>query len=350
MNTVHLVVPSGVDDPGRSTGGNVYDRRIRRGLVDAGWTVAEHAVPGPWPGPRARRALAHELAAVPDGGVVLVDGLVASGADAVVVPETERLRIVVLLHLPLGADTRDAEIREHEQRSLAASAGVVATSDWSRRWLLEEYDLLEDRVHVAEPGVDRAPVADASETGGRLLCVAAVTPGKGYDVLVDALAEVGGDGWRCVCVGSVTRDPSHHQDLLHRSREAGVAERVHFVGPRSGRDLEASYATADVLLLASRFETFGMVVTEALAHGVPVITTVVGGLPETLGRLPDGTRPGVLVPPDDPSALSEEVRVWLRDDGIRASLREAARARRATLAGWDRTVSGISRVLSEVGS
>lgn len=350
MSIVHLVVPSDVDDPGRPSGGNVYDRRVGRGLVEGGWTVHRHAVPGPWPSPAAGRALARELAGVPDGELVLVDGLVASGADAVLVPETRRLRVVVLLHLPLGAETCDGEVRDRERRALAACAGVVATSAWSRRWLLAEYALAEECVHVAEPGVDRAAVAVGSEGGGRLLCVAAVTPGKGYDVLVDALAEVGGDGWRCVCVGSVTRDPGLHQELLHRAREAGVEGRLQFVGPRTGRDLEATYATADVLVLASRLETFGMVVTEALAHGLPVITTVAGGLPETLGRLPDGTRPGVLVPPDDPAALTEEVRVWLRDGGVRASLREAARTRRSTLAGWDRTVQGVTRVLSEVGS
>ncbi|MCA1683738.1 MAG: glycosyltransferase family 4 protein, partial [Actinobacteria bacterium] len=283
MSVVHLVVPEGVDDPGRASGGNVYDRRVGHGLADAGWTVCEHPVPGPWPGADERGALARELASVPDGGVVLVDGLVASGADEAVVPETGRLRVVVLVHLPLGATTRDAAVRAAERRALAAASAVLATSGWSRRWLLEEYVLAEDRVHVAEPGVDRAAVAPGSDTGGRLLCVAALTPGKGYDVLVDALAEVGGGGWRCVCVGSVTRDPAHVTRVAARTRDAGLAGRVQLVGPLTGRDLEASYAAADVLVLASRFETFGMVVAEALAHGLPVITTSVGGLPDTLG-------------------------------------------------------------------
>jgi glycosyltransferase involved in cell wall biosynthesis len=205
-------------------------------------------------------------------------------------------------------------------------------------------------VDVAEPGVDLAPEVTGTGTGDRLLCVAALTPGKGHDVLLAALAEVRDLAWHCACVGSVRRDPDHVGRLLRRLRDDGTADRVDLVGPRSGAELAASYAAADLLVLASRFESYGMVVTEALARGVPVLTTTAGGLPATLGRLPDGRRPGLLVPPDAPEALAAALRRWLDDDALRASLRQAARERRTTLTGWDVTTERVSRVLAEVAS
>ena len=103
---------------------------------------------------------------------------------------------------------------------------------------------------------------------------------------------------------------------------------MRFTGPRTGADLAAAYAAADVLVLASRGETYGMVVTEALARGLPVIATAVGGLPEALGRGPGGDLPGLLVPPDDPAALAAALRRWLGEPDLRQRLRQSAAERR----------------------
>lgn len=345
---MHVVLPEGVDDPERPSGGNVYDRRLCRGLADAGWTVEERTVPGDWPGADAgaRRALGDELGSVPDGATVLVDGLLASAAPEVVVPQAARLRLCVLVHLPLGAASGEEPVRAAERAVLLAAAGVLTTSAWCRGWLLEHYGLAAERVHVAEPGVDPAPLAPGTTAGNRLLCVAAVTPGKGHDLLVRALSRLTELPWSCVCVGSLARDPGHVDRLRALTRDVGLAGRVRLTGPRVGEALDAAYAGADLLVLASRFESYGMVVTEALARGVPVLTTAVGGLPGTVGRLPDGTRPGLLVPPDDPDALTEALRRWLCDAELRRSLREAARSRRTALAGWDATSERVARALA----
>ena len=115
-----------------------------------------------------------------------------------------------------------------------------------------------------------------------------MTPGKGHDVLLDALATVTDLSWRCACVGSLDRDPAFADALRRRVRDGGLADRVCFPGPRTGADLDRSYAAADLLVLASRAETYGMVVTEALARGLPVVATDVGGVPEALGTAPTG--------------------------------------------------------------
>jgi glycosyltransferase involved in cell wall biosynthesis len=90
-----------------------------------------------------------------------------------------------------------------------------------------------------------------------------------------------------------------------------------------------------------------MVVTEALARGLPVIATEVGGLTEALGQGADGIRPGLLVPPGDPAQLGAALRAWLRDAELRERLRRAARERRESLSRWSTTTSVIARVLAE---
>ena len=317
MTEVHVIVPEDIDDPARPSGGNTYDRRVCDGLAALGWTVHEHAVP-----------LARALRRIPDGAVVLIDGLIASPAPDLLVPEAQRLRQVVLVHMPSG-DAR-------EQAVLEAAAAVVTTSAWTRRRLGELYALPDDRVHMAEPGVDAAPLAPGTAAGDELLCVAALTPGKGHDVLLDALATVTEEPWQCTCVGSVVRDPA----WADRVRGRAIDGRVRFTGPLTGTELDRAYAAADLLVLPSRAETYGMVVTEALARGVPVLAAHVGGVTESLGDS------GMLVPPDDPAALGAALRSWLVDAELRGRLRRAARERRASLSGWPATTSVLAGVLA----
>jgi glycosyltransferase involved in cell wall biosynthesis len=329
VTEVHVIVPEGIDDPARPSGGNTYDRRVCDGLAALGWTVHEHAVPV-----AARDgALARAVGRIPDGAVVLLDGLIASPAPEALVPHAHRLRPVVLLHMPIG-DSRECDV-------LAAATAVVVTSQWTRRRLGELYGLPTERIHVAEPGVDPASIASGTDSGEALLCVAAVTPHKGHDALLDALATVADLSWRCTCVGSLDRDPVFADRVRGRARENGFGGgRVKFTGPRTGSELERTYAAADLLVLPSHAETYGMVVTEALARGVPVVATDVGGVSEALGG------GGLLVPPGDPAALGAALRAWLEDAELRGRLRRAARERRATLRGWDATTAVVAGVLA----
>ncbi len=346
---VHVVVPAGIDDLARPSGGNAYDRRICRGLAAAGWTVHVHEVPGSWPDPDARSyaALADALSRIRDRALVLVDGLVASPAPEVLVPEARRLRLVALVHMPLGETTADEGVRERERAVLSAAASVVTTSAWARRVLLQLYSLPGNRVHVAEPGVDPAELAQGTANAGALLSVAAVIPGKGHDVLLDALATLPGLRWQCLCVGSMERDPMFVEGLRRRLAAGGMDDdRVRFSGPQAGAELAESYRGADLLVLPSRVETYGMVVTEALARGLPVVAADVGGVPEALGHGADGIQPGLLVPPDDAAALGDALRGWLEDADLRRRLRRAARERRDSLSGWSTTVSAVAGVIA----
>jgi glycosyltransferase involved in cell wall biosynthesis len=348
VTAVHFVVPDGLDDPARPSGGNVYDRHLCRELTSIGWPVREVAVPGFWSRPDAASfaALDRAVQRIPDGAVVLLDGLVASTAPEVLVPQAGRLRLVVLVHMPLGDRPQDDDARRRERAVLSVAAAVVTTSAWSRRRLLELYGLAADRVHVAEPGACAADLATGTAAGEALLCVAAVTRDKGHDVLLDALATITDLSWHCVCVGSLDRDPAFVEALHRRSLEGSLGDRVCFPGPRTGAELDRTYAASDLVVLASRAEAYGMVVIEALARGLPVIATDVGGVPEALGHGADGIRPGLLVRPDDAAALVTALRAWLGDAEFRGQLRRAARERRDSLAGWSTTTSVIAGVLA----
>ncbi|SCL34681.1 Glycosyl transferases group 1 [Micromonospora nigra] len=341
MPTLHVVLPGDIDDPAEPSGGNGYDRRICAGLAAVGWAVREHAVPGSWPRPgdADRAALAAVLAGLPDDAPVLLDGLVASTVPELLTAQSARLRLVVLVHLPLED--------EAEERALAAARAVVATSDWTGRRLCQRYALPAGRVHVAAPGVEPAPPATGSPAGTALLCVATVAPHKGHDVLVEALATLTDRRWTLTCVGPLTRDPGFVDRLRGRVDAYGLGGRVRLVGPLTGDGLAAAYDAADLLVLATRGETYGMVVTEALARGIPVLASEVGGMPDALGWAPDGTRPGVLVPPDDPAALGGALRRWLDEPALREGLRRAAHDRRGTLPGWPVTTIRIDQVLKE---
>jgi glycosyltransferase involved in cell wall biosynthesis len=346
---VHVVVPDGIDDPTRPSGGNAYDRQMCRALAEIGWPVHVHAVPGSWPRPDAPAyaALAGVVQRIPDGALALLDGLVASTAAEVLVPQANRLRLVALVHMPLGQGRADGETRAREGAVLSAMASVVTTSAWSRRTLLELYSLPGDRVHVAEPGVDAAPLSRGTPSGGALLSVAAVIPGKGHDVLLDALATMADMSWDYLCVGSMDRDRPFSESLRRRAWDDGLGDRVRFTGPRIGADLDRIYASADLLVLASRVETYGMVVTEALARGLPVVGADVGGVAEALGHGAGGIRPGLLVPPGDPAALAAALRAWLGDAEVRLTWRRAARERRTALSGWSTTTSVLAGVLAK---
>ncbi|WP_034271642.1 glycosyltransferase family 4 protein [Haloechinothrix halophila] len=363
---VVLVVPGGIDDETAPSGGNVYDRRIRDGLAATGLDVRQIAVAGAWPRPAeaARAELALSLDSVPDGAVVLVDGLLACGVPEVVVPRAARLRLAVLVHMPLADDVGlsgdvAAELDRCERKTLAAAAAVVATSTATARRLAARHGL--GAVEVVPPGADRAPLAAGSATGGGLLwgsaptppdgegpvplvlCVGSLSPLKGQDVLIDALARLADLTWHCRCVGP-SRDPRFVADLHGRIERLGLTGRTEVVGAHTWEQVGEMYAACDLVVLPSRAESYGMVVTEALARGIPVVGSGVGGVPEALGDTSAG-RPGLLVAPDDSAELAVALRGWLTDAALRHQLRAAARLRRDSLERWPVAARRMADVL-----
>ena len=336
MSSVHVAWPEVVHDARRPSGGNVYDLELAAALEAAGGTVHEHLA-------RAPDDVGETLATVPDGASVVVDGLLGLAAPDALERESGRLDVLLLVHLPLAlAHPGDPEVAARESRALTAAAAVVTTSGWSRRWLLSRYAVSPGRVAVAVPGVVPADPAVPDPGGSRLLCVGPLTRGKGQDVLLEALARLRRGGWSGRMVGSADIDPPFAAALRRRVEREGLP--IFLDGPLPRPQMHAAYAEADLLVVPSRLETYGMVVTEAVARGVPVLATDTGGLTEALGPDPS-TRPGVLVPPEDPGALASALTRWLADSEHRRRLRDRARVAAAGLPRWSQTAADVLSAL-----
>ena len=339
--------------PGRLetwSGGYGYDRRILEGLGRRGWSVTVRALDSsfPRPSPDARAHAARELAAIPDGSAVLVDGLALGAMPEEVEREKSRLKLIALVHHPLAAETgidRDtaASFEQSERRALAAVRLVVVTSSATAD-ALAQYRVGRDRIVVVEPGTDPAEQAQGSAGGPlHLLCVAAIIPRKGHDLLARALARIPEARWRLTCVGSVRRDPHAVEQLRARLRADGLHDRVLLAGEVDEAKLARWYDAADVFVLPTLYEGYGMAVAEALARGLPVVSTATGAIPDLLSA-----GAGLVVPPGDPNALAGAL-VQVLDPDVRGRLAGGAQQARRRLPTWDEATATMERALNRAG-
>jgi glycosyltransferase involved in cell wall biosynthesis len=334
MTALALVLPG---DPATPTGGYEYDRRIVAGLRALGWAVTVHALDAsfPMPTPAARAAARAVFARMPDGATVLVDGLAFGALPEIAAAEGQRLRLVALVHHPLAEETglepaRAAALRRSEADALAGARRIVATSGSTAR-ALAAYGVPRERIAVVEPGTDPAPLAVGSGGPGlALLCVAAVVPRKGHTVLVDALHGLADRDWMLTCVGAFDRSPETVAALRQHIDALGLAHRVTLRDAVDRATLDALYARSDALVLPTFHEGYGMALAEALARGLPVVSTRAGAVPETVPA-----DAGLLVPPGDTAALRDALACLIDDRALRDRLAAGARLARTRLRDWN---------------
>jgi glycosyltransferase involved in cell wall biosynthesis len=321
------------------------------GLRARGWPVEVRAVDRsfPYPTPAALADAARALGAIGDRGIVLIDGLAFGAMPDEVEREARRLRMVAIIHLPLAAEiglSRDvaARLDVSERRAIAAASLIIATGKATAEGLARS-GVPPHLIAIVEPGTDRAPVARGSRGGVvSLLCAATLNPGKGHDILFRALAAVGRDNWRLTCAGSLDRHPQTVLRLQASLRALGLEDRVLLVGDLDAGALAAFYDAADVFVSATLQETYGMAVAEALARGLPVVSTSTGAIPELVGD-----DAGLIVPVGDIEALTAALSQVLRRPHVRARLAEGARRVRDRLPTWDDAVGKAADALERLG-
>jgi glycosyltransferase involved in cell wall biosynthesis len=343
-----FAIPGDLKTP---TGGYAYDARMIEELAQLGWhaDVLDLGAEFPRPTAACRAAARTRLASVPRGQCIVIDGL-ALGVlpdEAASVSATHKL--VALVHHPLALETglTEAEVDAlgtSERAALAHMRHVIVTSPATKRHLVADYGVMADQVTVAMPGVEPVPPSRGSHDGTvALLAVGALVPRKGYDLLIAALAQMPELPWRLTVVGDRDRAPATAAQLQSAIAAANLQERVTLAGALSSEELTAFYASADLFVLPSRHEGYGMAFAEAIAHGVPVVGTTAGAIPDTV---PDGT--GILVPPDDVAALSVALRGLVGDTDARARHAAAARAAAAKLPTWPASAKIFAQVLEAV--
>lgn len=352
MSDLVLVVPGPLETP---TGGYGYDRRIIEGLRARGWAVNVCQLDDCFPSPTAAAldGASHAFASMPAGALVLVDGLAGGALPDVVERERSRLRLVALVHHPLAWETgldagAAARLEASERRTLRSVRRVVVTSRRTAA-ALTSFGVADERVDVVEPGTDPAPLARGS--GGDALhfvCVASVTPRKGHEVLIDALSRCRDRDWRLTIVGSLDRHPPTGASLRARVMREQLEDRVVLAGEVPPSDVSRFYDRADVFVLPTLYEGYGMVVAEALARGLPVVTSATGAAVDlvTPESWPDA---GVVVPPGDVDALTAALRRIIDDSAWRAGLVSGARAARARLPTWASAAAAMEGVLARAG-
>lgn len=332
--SLHIVVPGDIET---KTGGYGYDRAVIAGLAARGWDVRVTSLPGDYPFPTVSEqdTAASLFASIPDGSRVLVDGLALGALPDIAAQEHSRLRLVGLVHHPLGLETGlDGLVAQlliaAEEEALRHVRGVVVTSSRTVDAVVE-LGVAPDRVAVVEPGTRPAPLAWGSRGGTlHLLCVASITPRKGHDTLLDALERLVHLEWRLTCIGGFDRNSDYAARVRARVDAGPLASRVYLAGELAGPPLDAAYDEADLFVLPTRYEGYGMVVAEALARGIPVVSTHTGAIPALVGD-----SAGVLVPADDATALAEALECLIREPQALNALREGAARVRATLPTWD---------------
>jgi glycosyltransferase involved in cell wall biosynthesis len=335
--SIVLIVPGRLST---RTGGYEYDRRIAAGLRDLGWSVDIREIDGdfPYPSSAVREEASRVLASIPSGAYVLIDGLALGAMPAQIEHEASRLNVIALVHMSLAADVgidpeTAAALEAGERRALSASALIVVTGA-STADALVRCGVTGRRIVVVEPGTDRVPLARGS--GGplpHLLCVATLNPGKGHDLLFRALAAVPKRTWRLTCAGNVDRSRATVERLRTLLRTLDLENQVSLVGELDAGALARCYDEADLFVLATLHETYGMAVAEALARGLPVVATATGSIPELVfGGSADA---GIVVPPGNLGRLTEALSAVISDAALCARLAAGARAARERLPSWE---------------
>ena len=348
MRRVAFAVPGDLEAP---TGGYAYDRRVIAELRQRGWRVDVIGLGAgfPWPHRLTRSAAKAHLLKVPPGDPIVIDGL----AFAVLPEAARRLScdhpLVALIHHPLAFESglsaaQSASLRQSESAALSCAACVVTTSAATARCLISAYGVAAARVSVAPPGTEPASRARGSGSESvQLLSVGALVPRKGFDVLVAALATVTDLKWHLSIVGDTGRDPKSAAELKADIVRLKLSDRVAVLGALPAADLARRYDAADLFVLASRFEGYGMAFAEALACGLPIVGTTAGAIPDTVPA-----DAGLLVAADDPIALAAALRRVIENRDARHKLAAGAWRAASRLPKWQDCAEIFAGVLESI--
>jgi glycosyltransferase involved in cell wall biosynthesis len=340
MTELAFVVPGRLD---QLTGGYLYDRHVIDGMRSRG-----HAVKIIELSPNDRETALAELA---DGTTTVIDGLALPDFEQAVIAERRRLRLVALVHHPLAEETGLSRAAAERLARLEAVAlqcfrGVVCPSARTAA-AVAAYGIPPERIFVIPPGTAKPDRPLRSQRGPvrSLLCVASVIPRKGHRVLVAALARLRDLDWQMLCIGSLDRDPRNTRSIRQMISAARLGRRIALAGEQPPRMVMRAYRAADLFVLPSLHEGYGMAFAEAMAHGLPIVATAAGAIPETVPR-----EAGLLVRPGDVAALARALRRVIAEPALAMRLAAGSRAAGGRLPDWRQATERWEQALDLRGS
>lgn len=341
-----FAIPGDLSAP---TGGYIYDRRMLALLAEQGISVRHLGLPGSYPAPSDADLAATSglFACAPPGAVLLIDGL-AYGAMPRSLIERIAQPIVALVHHPLCLETgldagRRQALRQLETEALSLARHVIVTSSATKRSLSEDFSVAQDRITVVEPGTDPARRAKGTARPVQMLAVGSVVPRKGYEILIDALLPLGHLDWRLDIVGSLDQSTDTARRVMEAIDAASLESRVTVHGAVAANRLPELYGRADLFVMPSLYEGYGMALAEALARGLAIVCTTGGAAGDTV---PDAA--ALKISPGDARALTRALTRAIDDTRLRQRMSDAAWASAARLPRWCDTAHGIAEVLRKV--
>ena len=344
MKQVAFAIPG---DLARPTGGYAYARHVLTWLPQFGISPVHVRLPASFPDPgEADLAATSRILLAQDWQTpLLIDGL-AYGAFPTGMAAGLAGRVIALCHHPLALETgtrpqRAAELRRLETAALGYATAVIVTSTATRDLLIEQFQVDPAKLTVAEPGVEAAERASVGTFGTppRLLAVGSLVPRKGYDVLIEALGLLAALPWQMTIIGAEDPSGEHAAELRSRINANGLESRITFHGAMSDLELDRHYRNTDIFVMTSHYEGYGMVLTEALARGLPIVTTLSGS---GAAQLPDAAARKTA--PGDAAAFAGALAHMIGDISARKRHADAAWAAAAHLPRWQDT----ARIIADV--
>ncbi len=333
------------------TGGYRYDKLVVDGLSRAGWKIHLVSLVGdyPFPDESARALAAKQLASIPDNSLVIADGLAFSVLPNEVEAQKARLYFVALIHHPLALETGLTQLQASTLRALEIDAlkhasHVITTSQHTAD-TLADFSVLPNKISVVFPGTAKAAIANGGQDDQyTLICVATLSQRKGHAVLLDALKLIEHLPWQLRCAGSCDRDRPTYDALIEQTQRLGLTHRVVFCGELSDTQLDSEYQQADLFVLASYYEGYGMVLDEAIARALPIVATRGGAIADTVPATA-----ALLTTPGNSAELAAAIQRFIEDDTLRSSMKHGANEARQTLRTWEQAAAEFSNTLIQHG-
>lgn len=353
------------------TGGYIYDKKIIQALQNQGWIVERLSLGDAFPdsAPSNLQVAARRLAEVPAGNMLVIDGLTLGTMGdlaslfairmpvnaAGCTPTSAQSGFVALVHHPLALESGISQetakaLFDAEAKALAYASHIIVTSPTTADTLQSMFSINRDRISIVVPGTERPAMHQKTReaTPGEptiLLSVGSIIARKGYDVLVNALSRLRDLDWELRIVGDQTLDCTVFDALQAQITRLNLSDRIHCLGTLSSDALDAQFAQADVFVLASHYEGYGMAYAQALMWGLPVIGTTGGATRQTVPETA-----GILVEPGNTDELTQALHRLITAPGLRERLAHAAQKHAQALPSWEDSARLFGQIMQKNGT
>ena len=343
-----FIIPGDINLP---TGGYRYDRKILEQWSSIGLDTQLVSLEGNFPNLETTQIANFTQRAddLPLADVAVIDGLAGGVLPDFVKALSERMPVVALVHHPLflenGLSQNQVEkLKASEAAGLGWASAIVTTSHETAKTVSSFFGFPPNKIHSVLPGVVRGKISKGSETETvNLLCVASIIERKGHRFLLDALKGLRELNWHLDCIGMTSSDPELYSDLMQSVDSSDMGDQISFHGSVTEIQIENAYERADIFVLPSLYEGYGMAYAEAIVRGIPVIGTTAGAIPDTVPK-----SCGILVAPQNTSALETALRQMITDNELRHQYRKAALDAEPTFPTWSQSAEAFANILESV--